>query len=232
MIDIPIVFAFTAGLAALVSPCGAVMLPAYISYYLGLEDEKELGNDFFKRFKNALLIGVVASLGLILLFGIFGLLWSVVGQFVKDVLPNLGLLLGIILAGMGFYVAISGRGLILPVITLNKYELKKSYGSVFIFGVAYGVATVSCTFPIFLAIMAHALTVVGTGAVLIQFLAYGSGLGFGLIVITLLAALFKKAAAQLVRSALPYMERFYGLVLFFSGTYIAWYWYKNWFLFS
>ena len=126
MIDIPIAFAFTAGLAALVSPCGAVMLPAYISYYLGLEDEKELGNDFFKRLKNALLIGVVASLGLILLFGIFGLLWSVVGQFVKDILPNLGLLLGIILAGMGFYVVISGRGLILPVITLNKYVYSNS----------------------------------------------------------------------------------------------------------
>ena len=33
--DIPIIFAFFAGIAAAFNPCGAAMLPAYIGFQLG-----------------------------------------------------------------------------------------------------------------------------------------------------------------------------------------------------
>ena len=37
MIDAPFALAFTAGMVATVNPCGFAMLPAYLSYFLGLE---------------------------------------------------------------------------------------------------------------------------------------------------------------------------------------------------
>ena len=33
------IFAFTAGLLSTVNPCGFAMLPAYLSFFMGLEDE-------------------------------------------------------------------------------------------------------------------------------------------------------------------------------------------------
>ena len=37
MIDAPLALAFTAGMVATVNPCGFAMLPAYLSYFLGIE---------------------------------------------------------------------------------------------------------------------------------------------------------------------------------------------------
>ena len=37
MIDAPIGLAFAAGLVATVNPCGFAMLPAYLSYFMGLD---------------------------------------------------------------------------------------------------------------------------------------------------------------------------------------------------
>ena len=39
MLDAPLAYAFTAGLVATVNPCGFPMLPAYLSYFVGADDE-------------------------------------------------------------------------------------------------------------------------------------------------------------------------------------------------
>ena len=54
MSELPVIFAFTAGLAALVSPCGAVMLPAYVSYYLGLDENSQVDSKVRLNFINPL----------------------------------------------------------------------------------------------------------------------------------------------------------------------------------
>jgi len=40
VIDAPLAFAFGAGMVATVNPCGFAMLPAYLSFFLGIEDER------------------------------------------------------------------------------------------------------------------------------------------------------------------------------------------------
>ena len=37
MIDAPLAYAFGVGMVATVNPCGFAMLPAYLSFFLGLE---------------------------------------------------------------------------------------------------------------------------------------------------------------------------------------------------
>ena len=37
MIDAPLAYAFGVGMVATFNPCGFAMLPAYLSYFLGLE---------------------------------------------------------------------------------------------------------------------------------------------------------------------------------------------------
>jgi len=230
--ELPVLFAFTAGLAALISPCGAVMLPAYVSYYLGFEEQEHSDNKVKRNIVTPLKIGFVASIGLVILFASFGMFWSIIGQIIKDILPTIGVILGLGLALLGAYILITGKFAQIPVLTLQNYRLERTYGSIFLFGLAYGIATISCTFPIFLAIIGHALTLYGSLAMVIQFTFYGLGLSFGLILVTLLAATFKSVGVTLIRAVVPYMERIYALTLLFSGFYISWYWWDNWFMFN
>ena len=41
MIDGAFAYAFTAGMVASVNPCGFAMLPAYLSYFLGIEGQAD-----------------------------------------------------------------------------------------------------------------------------------------------------------------------------------------------
>ena len=41
--DVPVAFAFAAGLVATINPCGFAMLPAYLSYFMGLDNTGPLG---------------------------------------------------------------------------------------------------------------------------------------------------------------------------------------------
>ena len=57
MIEGPFAIAFGAGLVATMNPCGFAMLPAYLSYFMGLNDDGEANRATSLR--RALVIGAV-----------------------------------------------------------------------------------------------------------------------------------------------------------------------------
>ena len=61
MIDAPLAYAFTAGAVATVNPCGFAMLPAYLSYFLGIEAAKGVEDDRRASVGTALLVGAAVS---------------------------------------------------------------------------------------------------------------------------------------------------------------------------
>ena len=71
MIDAPIGLAFTAGLVATVNPCGFAMLPAYLSFFAGMDEGP---TSRVRAVLRALLVGLVLTAGFILVFLIFGVL--------------------------------------------------------------------------------------------------------------------------------------------------------------
>lgn len=232
MIALPFAFAFGAGFAALASPCGIAMLPAYVSYYLGSREEGFEDTPIAVRLLKGLAIGATASVAFILLFGTFGLVWAAVGQVLRDVIPVAAIGIGAGLMMLGAYMLITRKGLPIPTIGVNWGTGNRNYVSIFLFGLAYALATLSCTFPIFLAVMGNALTLGGPSAVVTQFVVYGAGMGVGLIGITLVAATFKTLVQTMIRQAMPYMERISAVILIFAGGYIVRYWYINWFAFN
>ena len=71
MIDAPVGLAFAAGLVATVNPCGFAMLPAYLSYFMGLEgDDDEPDTKRDGGVGAALRVGGTVSLGFLLVFGV------------------------------------------------------------------------------------------------------------------------------------------------------------------
>ena len=230
---LPYAFAFGAGLAALASPCGIAMLPAYISYYLGAREGGFEDQHVVERLAKALGIGGTATLAFIVLFGAFGLVWAVLGSVLRDFIPGAAIAVGVALMALGILMLLTGKAPFLTrTIGVNWGTGSRGYVSIFLFGLAYALATLSCTFPIFLAIMGNALTLGGPAAVVTQFVTYGLGMGIGLLGITLGAATFKNVVTYALRGALPYMERISAVILVGAGGYIVYYWYTKWFAFN
>jgi cytochrome c-type biogenesis protein len=91
MIDAPLAFAFTAGMVATVNPCGFAMLPAYLSYFIGLEDG---GEDARGSVARALVVGVAVSAGFLAVFGVAGLLITAGIRSFIDYLPWVAIVIG------------------------------------------------------------------------------------------------------------------------------------------
>ena len=74
MSDVNLAFAFTAGIVATINPCGFAMLPAYLSYFLGIEANSDATRG--ASITRALTTGSAVSAGFLMVFGVAGLLIS------------------------------------------------------------------------------------------------------------------------------------------------------------
>src|SRR5690606_13519158 len=71
VIDAPLAFAFGVGMVAAFNPCGFAMLPAYLAFFLGLEDrDTDASASVFEAVK----VSAVLTAGFVLVFGGFGAL--------------------------------------------------------------------------------------------------------------------------------------------------------------
>lgn len=209
-----LVTAFAAGLVATVNPCGFAMLPAYLSFFLG--DDAERGRP--AAILRALRVGGIVSAGFVVVFGLAGLLLTTGVQAIITFLPWLALAIGLLMVGYGVAVL---RGWS-RVIGLGSGRAHRS--SVFTFGISYAVASLSCTLPIFLALVAGAFvqrTMLGGVAV---FLSYAAGMSLVLVAITVTLAFGKVGLVRVVRGAARHVSRVSGVTLVVAGLFIVWYW--------
>ena len=89
-----------------------------------------------------------------------------------------------------------------------------------LFGVAYGAASMGCTLPLFLTLVATSLG----GAKLGAFIAYGIGMAAVLMALSIGIALVRAGAVNAVRGGLRYVAVIANLLLIVSGCYLAYYW--------
>ena len=219
-------YAFTTGMLAAINPCGFALLPAYLSYYLGLESkEPEDRPSTFAVLVRALVVSASMTAGFIVVFGLIGAAWSSVQTVVLDRLPWVMVGLGIALAILGIFM-LAGYTPTVRVPKLATTSGSQSAWSAFVFGVSYGVASLSCTMPIFLAAVTTTFGrhnfLVGFGALLV----YGAGMGTIITVLTVAVSFARQGVAARMRKLLPYMGRISGVLLIISGivaSYYGWY---------
>lgn len=222
MFDIPIAYAFTAGLVATVNPCGFAMLPAYIAYHLGMADESRSP---LSRALSGTFMGLMATLGFVVLFGVVGLIITAGGRVLVRFFPYWGLGVGIGLVVLGLYLLISHRSIgIMAASRIQGPKTINGPGGFFLFGIAYGLASLSCTLPIFLVVVGSALAASGFVSGMVQFVSYGIGMGAVLIGITLGVVFFRSAVDTGVHAIMPYVERVGAVALTSSGVYLVYYW--------
>ncbi len=151
MIDAPLGLAFAAGLVATVNPCGFAMLPAYLSYFMGLEgaeDDEETGAGVGQALK----VGGIVSLGFLAVFGVTGLLINAGVRSIIEWIPYVALGIGVVMALLGIAM-FRGYQLSIGFLKVQGGTGSRDKKSIFTFGVSYALASLSCTLPVFLSVV-------------------------------------------------------------------------------
>ncbi len=220
------VFALAAGMASAVNPCGFALLPAYLGLYLG--GGVAAGSPgFFRQLPRALLVGLVVTAGFVLLFGVAGALIGVGASFIARALPWFGLAVGVLMAVAGAWLVSGGKlytGVAARAAARIGEPTEVGIRGYFLFGVSYGVASLSCTLPIFLAVLGVSAANIGFLNILLNFVLFALGMGLVIMALTLGMALFKGAMVRFLRRALPYIHPIGAWLMVLAGAYIIFYW--------
>ena len=220
-------FALAAGMASAVNPCGFAMLPAYLGLYLGTNSKEDEKLSPVRNVGRALIVGGAVSAGFILLFGVAGAVIGVSASFVSDVLPWLGLAIGIGLVAVGAWMVGGGKlytGLAARAASRMGDPNQVNAKGYFMFGLSYGTASLSCTLPIFISVVGIGVAGFSAQSVVGNFFLYALGMGLVIMALTLGMAFFKGAMVSLMRKALPYIQPIASAFMVVAGTYIVFYW--------
>jgi cytochrome c-type biogenesis protein len=220
MIEAELAYAFTAGMIAAVNPCGFALLPAYLSYFLGLEGASD---DATAGVSRAVAVGLVVTAGFVLVFGVMGLLITQLSLTIHRQLPWVTMAVGVGIVVLGLAMLLRGYQLTLRLPKVRTGSIGSELSSMFVFGVSYAVASLSCTLPVFLPLMTRTFRSANFVSGITVFLVYAAGMGVLLCAITLALASARGALVARLRQAQPYISRVSGALLVVAGTYLVYY---------
>ncbi len=222
MFDANYGLAVAAGMAATVNPCGFALLPAYLSAFLGSE-HRGGGAAAVGR---ALAVSAALTAGFVVVFGLFGLVVTPLALSIEDKLPWVTVVIGIGLVALGIAL-LAGRQ---PTLNIPKLQRGGSDGtlpSMFLFGISYAIASLSCTAGPFLAITTTTFRSSSFIAGLGVYVTYAFGMGIVIGVLTVALSLARSTFVQRFRGALPKINRVAGAFIVVAGIYVAYYgWYE------
>lgn len=224
MIDGAVTLALLAGLIAAFNPCGFAMLPAYVGYFVG----QDVGatESASVRVLRAIPVALAVSAGFVVVFGTIGFVLGAVNEGwesqIQEYSPYATIVIGPLVALLGiamvFGFELNIRG---PKLAVGGQG--RGLRSMFLFGVSYAVASISCTFPIFAANVVSAGTREGTVTGVLTVLAYGLGMSLVITALTLAVALAREPIVRFLRSGMQYVNRASGALMVVIGAYVSWY---------
>ena len=224
MIDAPLALAFGAGMVATVNPCGFAMLPAYLAFFLGAEGA---ARDSRATVRRSLGVGLSVSGGFLLVFSAVGLAIYHLSASVDRWTPWATIVIGAVLVVLGIAVL---RGYE-PALALPKLERggkQRTGTSMFVFGISYAVASISCSLPLFTSAVAGTFRRANLVSSLAVFVAYAAGMTLVLLALTVSLGMAKQGLLRWLRKALPHVTRASGVLLIVAGAYLVHYgWYER-----
>jgi cytochrome c-type biogenesis protein len=217
VIDVPLAYAFTAGLVAAVNPCGFPMLPAYLSWFISTDGDD---TDTPARVRRALSSGLAVSLGFFLVFIALGVPIEAGVSSIYRWMPWLTIVIGVVLVLLGAAMLAGFRlKVVLP--RLDRGGKDRRFASMVLFGCSYAIASLSCTLPIFLTVVVGPPDNLASG--LVAFATYSLGMSVVLLMLSLALALARDSMVRWLRSALQYVDQVSGGLLVLVGAYLVYY---------
>jgi len=218
-------YALLLGVVAAFNPCGFALLPAYLGLYL---NDDRVGASVPARVRRSLALSAAVAGSFTVLFGAVGAVFSLASALIVPLLPWLGLGVGAVLVVVGG-LALGGRPLVFgraerAADRLGRSAARPGARGYAAFGFAYGVASLGCALPPFLALVVTAMAAGGPVSALSAFALYGIGMAASLGVISLAAGLLRLGIVARVRTAGRYFGTLGAVLLMLSGAYVVYYW--------
>ena len=138
-------------------------------------------------------------------------------------------MIGFFLVGLGIYT-FSGKNLYFSFPQKLSYKINISQDSkfknFFLYGLSYGIASISCTLPLFIALISNAINSGGLTNGIKQFISYSLGMTSVILIITLFASFIKNFSFLKKTSLTKFYQYPAGLIITLVGMYLIIYWIK------
>lgn len=225
---LPFGYAFGAGMVSAVNPCGFTMLPVYLTLYLGAKEDAFRERSFLLRLAKAVWIALIVTSGFGLLFGLVGALVSAGGNAVMSFAPWIALVIGAVLLLLGVW-SLFGKTLSFAVFQNVAAKIGDprniSFSGFFLFGLAFGGASLSCTLPVFLMVVGGSLASGDFVTGLFHFISYILGMGSVILLLTLgIAILREGVVVGMLKKIIPWVQKISAILLIIAGGYVIYYW--------
>ena len=222
---LPRIYALFAGMVAAFNPCGFALLPAYLGLYLqgGGRGDRSLT----AMVLTPLQLSLAVTAAFVAAFGLVGLAVAAVGAAVSSLFPWIGLSVGVLLivaggASLSGWALNSGGAAIAS--RLGIVASRANLSGYFAYGIAYALASLGCTLPVFLTVVGSALLARGWVGEVGQFVLYGVGMAAVLAAITIAAAIFRTQLLVRLRGVSRIVEPLSAMLLLIVGAYLVYYW--------
>ena len=211
-------YSFMLGVLAAVNPCGFVLLPAYLLYFLGIDSNNQQA-----PVRRALVVSAAVSSGFLLVFIIIGTISRLFTQWIELNAKYAGLLIGLALVVMGVAMLAGWKpSFITPTIAGQR---DRSLRAMFVFGIAYAVASIGCTIGFLTTAIFGSIGVHGFASGVISIVLYGAGMALLVSTLTVTLAVAKGGLLRVLRNGLRYMDKLAAGFIVLTGLYLSWYWY-------
>ena len=211
---------FLRGVLATVNPCGFVLLPTYLMYFLGTEGARPGTQK--ASVQRALVVSAAVATGFFSVFLVIGLLVEAGFSWFTQHSDWLGLIIGIALIPLGLAM-IFGLRLSVNLPKFARTSNDRRMTSMFLYGVSYAIASLGCTIGLFVPALASADREGYASAVLATVL-YGVGMGVTLTALTVALALARTGLLKFLRRAMQHLDLAAGVLMMLTGAYLVWYW--------
>jgi len=215
------------GMLAALSPCGFAMLPAYLSYFIGVDNNTVKGAPSSSAsIHRALLVGLTMTVAALAVFTPIGVVVKATGMSTSDFThaakwPAVVVAGGLVALGVALLL-----GWHLPWATprLDKGGRNRSLASIAVFGVSFAITSISCSFPLFFGSIINSFGRSGFVEGLSTFIGYGLGMGLVITALTVAIASGQSWMLTALRVVMRHVDRIAGALLISAGCYLGWYW--------
>ena len=222
--DARLATSFSQGLLAAINPCGFVLLPTYLVYFLGMENLRP-GAERASVLR-AIKVSLAVSAGFMSIFVVIGVVTKLSTNWFVENAQWVALIIGLGLVVLGIAMLFGYR---FPFTTpkMDIGERDRSVRSMYVFGLAYAVASIGCTVPGFTAVVLGTFSTDGLTTGIAAIALYGVGMALVVTGLTVTLAMANTALLRILRRGMAWFEQLAGILLILTGMYLCWYWYSN-----
>ena len=215
-------YSFITGVLATVNPCGFVLLPTYLLYFLGMESHTT-DKSHSATAQRALMVGSALSAGFISVFFVVALISRLFTTWIQENAKYAAFIIGILLVIGGIAMLLGWK----PRFATPNLENKgRTFRAMFTYGIIYAVTSIGCTIGMLTSAIFGSVNLHGYVSGVISITLYGVGMSVTVIALTVTLAFAHTGMLKALRHGLPYIDRLAAVFLVGTGAYLTWYWYS------